>query len=233
MNTRLRWMFVAPVTRATLAHAVDAVRKDEYVVDAQSGFIVERVRPGFIEARFIERFERLEDIFNPFGEAQRVTRVEYQQTRFRLSQERPQLEIYDGPRSISPLLNRLSMSLGPDSTAEAPVADVMKWLRMLTVHVNDVWVTSAQIARLSLSETVSARLTVSGTEDVRKFVKEMVGDRKFRFERLDLVGSYQGSPVRFELKEEGRATIRSGPEELLEHLRNALSEVASNGTDGR
>ncbi|HEY5891818.1 MAG TPA: hypothetical protein VIT91_01180 [Chthoniobacterales bacterium] len=200
------------------------MRKEEFVEDSTVGFLVERTRADFLEARFIERFERTETNLNPFGETQEFRRVEYEHTHFRLSVDAPQLEFHDCPRSVSPAINSLTAIIGPDSVVKPLEVDVARWLIALGKSVSDIRVTAAHIAQLSLSETVNAKIVVKGTEDVRRFAKEMVGARAYKFERLDVSGAYQGFPVRFHLREGARATLNSGEEDLIEVLRDSLLE---------
>jgi len=223
MNKRVRWFLLSPLSRTTLARAVEGMRSEEFTSDSTSGFIGERTRSSFVEARYVERSERTESIIDPFGNTQEFRRIEYQQTPFRLSLDAPQLEIYDGPRSVAPLLNRLSSLMGANSTVEPIIVDILKWLKHLQTEVSEICVTAAYISRLSLSESVSARIIINGTDDVRKYVKVVVGDKPFRFERLDVSSNFQGSLTRFDLREEGRATVANGCDEFLSALRKSLS----------
>ncbi|MDB6151876.1 MAG: hypothetical protein JWL90_329 [Chthoniobacteraceae bacterium] len=200
------------------------MRNEEFVEKSTSGFLVELTRTNFIEARFIERFERTETISNPFGESEEFQRIEYQVTHFRLSVDPPQLEFYDSPRSVSPAINRLTAIVGVESVVKPLLVDVAKWLAALDKSVTEIRVTAAHIARLSLSETVNARVVLKGTEDVRRFAEDMVGVRAYKFERLEISGVYQGFPVRFDLRDDARASLSSGGEEILEVLRRSLAE---------
>lgn len=221
MSKRVRWLIASPLSRASLARIAEGLHRDEYEANATTGFISSIVRTTFVEARYIERFERAESIIDPFGQPQEFQRIEYQQTAFRLSVDAPQLEIYDGPRSIGPLLNRLGSFT--DTVIQPLNVDVVKWLRQLQTEISETCVTAAHIARLSLSEKVSAKIVVNGTEDVRSFVKSVVGNKPFRFERLEVAAKFKGETIRFDLREEGRATISSGSDEFVSILRGALT----------
>ena len=221
---RVRWYSLSPISRTSLKRIVEGMRREEFIEDSTAGFLLERTRADFLEARFIERFERTETNVDPFGEAQEFRRVEYQQTNFRLSVDPPQLEFYDSPRSISPTINSLTAIIGADSVVEPLEVDVAKWLIAVGKNVSDIRVTAAHIARLSLSETVNAKVLLKGTDDVRRFAKEMVGARAYHFERLDVSGTYGGFPVRFDLRQDARASLIAGEENFIEVLRHSLLE---------
>lgn len=224
MNKRVRWFLLSPLARPTLLRLVEGMRNEEFSEDSTSGFIIEMARTQFVEARYVERFERVEQVVDPFGGDQEFHVTEYHQTSFRISIEPPQLEIYDGPRSVSPTLNRITALLGLECTVQPVNADITKWMRCLQPELDDIRVTTAYISRLSLSDSVSAKIVIKGTEDVRKYAKEMVSGKPFHFERLEVSANYQEENVRFVLRETGGATIIKGTDDIIPILRSALLE---------
>ncbi len=220
---RVRWFLLSPLSRTALVRAVDGMRREEFSADSTSGFIGERTRPSFTEGRYVERLEQVDQITDPFGQTQEFRRVEYQQTPFRLGTNAPQLEVYDGPRSVAPMVNRLTALIGGSCTVDSVGADTLKWLRKLESGLTQVCVTAAYVSHLSLSELARVRFVLNGTEDVRKYAKGLVGGKPFRFARLDVAANFEGNEIRFDLRQDGRATIPSQNENFLAFVRDSLS----------
>lgn len=219
---RLRWYSISPIFHSSLKQIAEGMRKEEFIEGSTYGFLIERARTDYLLARFVERFETMETNLNPFGDAEEVRRVAYQQTHFRISHEPPQLEFYDSPRSISPTINSLTSIIGPDCVVEPLEVDLTKWLNAIGDRVCEIRVMSAQIDSLSLSEAVHAKVVLKGTEDVRPFAKAIVGARAYNFERLRVCGTYEGFPVRFDLRQGARATLIAGDDGFVEVLRRSL-----------
>lgn len=221
---RVRWFSLSPISRPALKKALEGMRKEEFLEDSTVGFLIERARPTFIEARFVEKFERVETLMGPFGESREFQRTEHQITRFRLSTDCPQLEFFDAPRSVAPAINSLTALMEPETVVAPLDVDVPQWLALLDGRFSDLKVTSSHFSQISLSESVNAKIVLNGSSDVRSLGKQLVGRRNHKIERFDVACVYQGQPARFVLRDDARATLVSGDEDILEVLRSALAE---------
>lgn len=229
MSTRIRWMVVSTKQRSPIDVLVEGIEKDEYLDGNTSGFLVQRRGRGSVAAQYIERFERVRILKDPFGEEYSIPWVEYFVTNFRFFSEPPQLEILNGPRSASPLLNRLGVIFGLGSVCRPAAPDLFAWLRALEPAFKDTEVLSAFLTKVSLSENVAARIQIAGSVDVRGFFDKVIGKRNAVASRLDISASLNSGVKGFSLRAEGRAVLEENDEQLAEVLRIALSEALQEG----
>lgn len=230
---RIRWLQVDKFSKGMLRRAVDGMAQETFSDGTNSGFLIERQRGGFIEAKFVERFDWVETISDPFGAGQEISRQKFQQTSFRLSVDSPTLEVYDAPRSISPFLNRLEVFLGLDFVVFPPEIEVLSWLREFEANLEQIVVTSATVARLSLSAQTFASISVRGTEDVRAQVEKFVGKRPYSVEKVVVSAVFEDRNLRFMLGNDSRANIISGSSGFVAVLRKGLANLLAPGNGRR
>lgn len=222
---RIRWLHSNRFNKVDLKKAISGIADEPFEGNINSGFLLERRRNDFVEAKYVEKFDWVETVKDPFGESQDLTRREFQQTSFRLSVEGPTLEIYDAPRSISPLLNRLEVFLGLGFSVASPEIELIKWLHHIDEAIENVVVNSVGISKLSLSTQTYAQVSIRGTEDVRSQVASLIGKRAYKLDKLVVSGVYEELETRFMLRNDGRATILKGDENLIPILRDSLART--------
>ena len=106
MSKRYKWLAVQwPIAMRTLGKRLKA---RPFGGEAMHGFVIDRIRDDTLEARYVERIEYTETITDPFGEELSFDRVEFRQSFFCATTHGPGLELRDPPRSLQPLMNRLS-----------------------------------------------------------------------------------------------------------------------------
>jgi hypothetical protein len=82
------------------------------------------------------------------------------------------------------------------------------------------------VSDLSLSNSVNAKLALSGTSDVRPFVKKLIGKQTHVFSKVQILGVFRSQQFKCELFADGRANILDGVEsEIAIMLRNTLKEA--------
>lgn len=224
---RVRWLNVNGFGKERLKRAADGMAAEPFGDQRNSGFLIERKRSGFVEGKYVERFDWIENVSDPFGKTVQVQRHGFQQTGFRLNLDCPTIEVYDSPRSISPFLNRLEVILKSNFVLEPIEVEALVWLKKMEDVLHDQLITSVTVSRLSLSERTFAQISIRGTEDVRAHVASIVGKRPFKIDRVVIAAVYEDEPVRFVLRRDGRANIVTGPDDFISVLRDGLAKVLS------
>lgn len=176
MRRRVRWydldLLGAPVSR--LAEMMIA---DEYNDDDGAGFVIENASKSMVSGSFIERIDIEDVVSDPHGNMLKFSRVEFRQIEFKILSGRPSLELIDPPRTCKPFFHKLERMLDY-RVALSPVApDLRKWLKALESLVGKVTVTSIAVSGVSMSGRVSADVMLSGSDDVRKELVKLLGDR--------------------------------------------------------
>jgi hypothetical protein len=196
----------------------------EFQGDATHGFVIDRLRDDLLEARYVERVEYTETITDPFGKELSFERVEFRQSHFRATAYGSGLEIRDPPRSVQPLMNRLSEATDFAVTISLYSVDVLAWAaRFQTASGFSCHVDLLRMSDLQLEEGVMAKVVLKGDRDVREACTKLAAHRRYLLDRIQLRLDVPkaGTVV---LSHTGAATLSvdKADEELLEHLRSSL-----------
>lgn len=230
--TRIRWMhFDCRSSALSISKAISAAA---FTPSSSHGFLVDRVREDYFEARYIEKVEYLETILDPFDNEISQKRVEYRKVSFRMSDGYPNLELYNLPRGSNGLLNKLTemtQFLYPVNSIDV---DTMLWLGTLQEVLDmNLLVDSLEVGSIMLGEGVVAKATISGDRDVRASTAAFTQNRKHEIEKLQfkLPRPLRGSIA---LSSSGSARITSMGQDskLVSALRRSL-ESASAATSTR
>lgn len=218
---RYRWLRAKwPVSMRTLAKRLKARSFEDGLSE---GFVLDRVRDDYLEARFIERVEYDDTVTDPFGKELSFHRVEYKQCEFRASVDGPGLELIDAPRAVQAMISRLA-EVTDFGLAISPLAiDSLLWARNLQRHLNITgMVDSLQVGSVELAPGIVAKMLVRGSSDVLAASKDLIEERRHIIEKvqLRLVGAQKTTIV---LASSGTARIDSDvTADILTSVRESL-----------
>lgn len=221
--TRYRWLEAD--WPAAIKGLSKKVRQNSFRTEGHSGFLLDRVRDDFLEARYIERFEFQETVSDPFGKEVTLDRLEYRQTAFRATATWPGLELIDPSRSVQQLLNEL-IEASDFSVSLAPLSvDVLKWAEGIQQTFGGLLtISSIQLGGLKLEDSTTAKVVLKGEKDVREACRKLTGNRPHVLEKLQFritVGSTSATVL---LANNATAKIEGGDveAELLAAIRKAM-----------
>lgn len=218
--SRYRWFQVEwPVSIRTISGRIKARAFDE---NSTHGFVVDRVRDDYLDARYVERIEYTDTITDPFGKELSYPRVEFRQCIFRASLQSPGLELIDAPRSAQGLLNRLSEVTDFEVAINGLNVDVLAWADAFQKALGiSPLVDSLQIGALEIEPGITAKAVIKGDRDVREACSVLTNDRKYAMEKvqLRLLSPSRGTVV---LTNTGSAKIDA--DDPTDALRNALRQ---------
>lgn len=182
---RYRWFRAEwPISMRVLAKRLKAKQFGDGVVD---GFVIDRVRDDFLEARYVERFELEEVVRDPFGRELTFQRVEFRQTAVRATSGKVGLELQDAPRGTHGLVSRLA-EVNDFSLAIVPISvDVLAWAAAFQRSLNvDAFVDSLQVGALELEAGIHAKVVIKGPKDVRRASRMLTDSRRHTLEKIQL-----------------------------------------------
>ncbi|WP_241292709.1 hypothetical protein [Burkholderia stabilis] len=226
---RYRWLKAAwPISMRLLAKRLQVKSFDEA---AAEGFVIDRVRDNYIEARYVERVEYDDTITDPFGKELSFHRIDYRQCEFRASVEGPGIELIDAPRTIQTMISRLAeitdfrLAISPLSVN--PIFWAQEIQRCLDVRG---LVDSIQIGALELSAGVDARVLIRSSKDALAAGNKLVEGKKHLIEKVQL---RLPSERRTALVLSRNGTVRLDsdvPADVLPAIRDALiKQLTSSG----
>lgn len=225
--TRYRWYQAEwPTTIRTLAKRIKAKAFND---NASEGFVIDRVRDDFLEARYVERLVYTDHVLDPFGRELTFERVEFRQVSFRVSAGWPGLELVDAPRSSQSLVSQLSEATD-FTVAIVPLSvDVLKWAHALQEEMGiTALVDSIQLGALQLGDGITAKAVLKGENDVRAACSRLTEGRKYSLEKVQLrLGKSGRGRVLLTSTATARVEMQDPDGATLNSLRLSLARVSS------
>lgn len=218
---RYRWLKARwPISMRVLAKRLRAKAFDGVQVE---GFVLDRVRDDFIDARFVEKVEYDDTVTDPFGVESSFHRVEYRKCEFKAMMDGPGLEIVDAPRTVQTMVSRLAEATDFALAISPLSVDVLAWATAVQRRLNVAGVVdSLQVGEVELSEGVQAKAVVRGGGDVLAATQALVHGKQHVIEKVQI--RFSGSKrMTLLLTKRGVARFDQDPsEELLEVVRSSL-----------
>lgn len=219
--TRRRWLRAHwPFDMRTLASRLKAL---EFTVEAQSGFIIDRVRPTLMEGRFIERQEISQIVESPLGEKVTYERTEFREVGFISDFDSSSLEIINPPRSITVFLSRLAEACDFKVSVGMINVNVVDWCERLSSSLNArTNVVICQLRDIQITGGITASAVLKGNSDVREATDLITNGATYTNDKIKV--QIDGSPPRsLILTRQGAAALdKFANENLLSSLRNSL-----------
>jgi len=126
---RLKWLRAE--SKVSMRELAKRLQNASFVEGAESGFLLDRARDNYVDARWVERTEFVETFIDPFGNSQAVNRVLYKQIDFRLTKDLPQLELRTPPRGLSVFFNALMKTSNFSMSIESYDVDLVRWTKVI------------------------------------------------------------------------------------------------------
>jgi hypothetical protein len=230
---RVRWLGGSwPLSMRQLAQRI---RADILTPEKMSGFLVTRVRESSIEARFIEKLISEESITDPFGNEIRFERVSYVETAFRFSNEFPEVELLNPPRSIGPFSSRVLRICSFEAAWTDLNVDVLEWADRVQEQIGvQIVIDRAHVRDVVFDEAVNFEATLSGTRDVRPSMRALLGERQHTLDKLHFSLNSAGRAARIQISADGSMQAPHGiSDELVQAIRQALPRKTAPVRPGR
>ena len=226
MALRLKWYKAAAIDRNNIDLLLTGLIKSEYSEGKRWGFSNVVLRGSRVDGEYIERFEAITKVEDPFGNILEFPIVQYEKFFFTADIKFPNFEVHGAPRSLGSFFNQIASYLNFKIAIEPVNIDLRNWISVIARDVDSVVVGGALVSNLALSNSVYAKIAFSGSGEVRPFVKLLTGEQPFLFSKVQLSGNFRSQRFKCELFADGRASILAGVEtEIAKMLRNTLKEA--------
>jgi hypothetical protein len=225
MSSRIRYLSSIGISRKKLRVTSDELSRKEYSDELAWGFVDIRNEGDVVTGTFIERFESEEQIAHPFGEITNYKRVHFSHAKFWLGVKVPQLEVYDGSRSLAPLLTELSRCFQFSLAFSRIRIDLQTLIGALKRKTSSLTLFGASLADITLASDVFARVAVVGSGEVGPYLKTAALGRDLKLERICLRGTFHSKAFKIEVTADARIHVHAGYEEnLIRTLRGVVIE---------
>jgi hypothetical protein len=222
---RVRWYGLQTdlETSAIAAHLKNMPYRD----GSPDGFVVEQLRPNFLEACLIQRLQTTYETTDPFGHRENYEIVEYLRTHFRISPEIASLELRDPGRTGSRLVNRLVEALDHRFTIEESVIDPLAWANRFREIVGVYGsIERVQIGSVAIAESAVGQVLVKGSGDIADAAIKFVAPAKYSLEKVQL--KFRAARGSISFQKNASVLISSNiDEQWMNALRDSLREIQS------
>lgn len=178
--------------------------------ETPDGFVIERIRDDFIEGRFIEKCNLREVVIDPFGREGVQERIAYHTTNFTLFSQYPFIEVRNSQRSIKEFLGRLLEACNFALVVRPITVELLDWVDNFQKLVDHhILVDSIQVSGVKLDEGISGKILLKGEKDVRFAIIDILKDKKYSIDKLQLRINLHGRNVVIHLGSNGSIKIHS------------------------
>jgi hypothetical protein len=225
---RYKWFHCdCPLSISELAAAL---RSNPFTHDVKHGFILEKVRPDFLTARFLVKNETEESVIDPLdGTISNFIRVSYDEVNFKIYDSIPSLEVIEPPRKLVRFLNEFSLVIGDNITVYKVNVDLIKLYDAISTELSRLKITAVDCSNILLSISCAAKLSISGIEDVKVYVEQMVGSKSYCIDKAKITYMRQnGTYSYFEVSKSGSVKLSDfDAEYLLPIIKKHLGPLVS------
>ena len=192
---------------------------------SEQGFRLEVVRDNFMQGKYIVKKEIEENTTDPFGNMIKNKRIIFETHKFKLSRDFPEIILINPTRSVQEFFTKLAVMSDFSIFISKISLNILTWLRQLEKEEGlEFIVRQLSCSGISLSPTASGKLSISGSEDVRQYLSEMAGNKKFVIDKARLTIRYLDEKHECQISRQGNINILSGKDDdVLGVLINSLN----------
>jgi hypothetical protein len=221
---RIRWLNAE--WQLSLKTLVARMKQNTFTLESYDGFIIDRIRDTFVEARYIEKLSYQEYVKDPFGNEEVFDRTIYRQIAFNVLNKYPNIELIDAPRSTNAYVSRLLELSNFSLSINTIQVNLFDWVNRFQSQIQkDVIIDSIHIVGLELEQGINAKILIQGDKDVRKALNKFIFNKKYVLEKIQFKIPNARRPLSINLSNNGSAKVPEDAfEDLLPLLRLSLPE---------
>lgn len=224
---RIRWFKLSSKSELVkIEHQIRA-RKFYLSEPVSSGFRVENKNSSWLTGQFVNKRTIDQKITLPSGEefSQEIATIDVTKFGIDYSSDGGLLYLEDPPRTTTPFFSALSQATQFNCTIEPIEVNVEKWIEHLRTRNQKISVTYMDVADITLSQGVKARVAVAGEKDVTVVFHEAMP--------LGQRGRIESAKIRYPLQDGSSLIVELGcraslkapasfPAEEIQALRDAM-----------
>ncbi|MCM2438473.1 hypothetical protein HGO34_01920 [Agrobacterium vitis] len=222
---RVRWYGLRTELRTNVIAA--HLKKMPYRDGSPDGFVVEQLRPNFIDACLIQRLQTTHETIDPFGHQEKFELVEYLRTHFRISPDTSSLELRDPGRTGSRLISRLMEALNHRFSIEETSIDPLAWATRFREIVGVYGsIERVQIGSVAIADSAVGQLLVKGSGDIADAAIKFIAPADYSLEKVQLRFRSTRGSISFQ-RNASVILSSSFDEQWMDALRDSLREIQS------
>lgn len=155
-----------------------SVSMDKYSDENAKGFVIDK----FINEKIIGRFiyKKIFDVVtkDPFGNELTNEQIIYEIFNFIIDSRNNLLILYDAPKSLKLFLSSLSIASGYKITIDQFKCNLFEFYQFIAKKSQKISLNSIEIDKLQIAGDVNVRLTITGGQDIEKYISTATYNKK-------------------------------------------------------
>jgi len=207
MSTRFAFFQVKGLLDIGFDRLSNAVSDNRFNSKSTSGFMVEKRSSDSLESRFLEKVVLTDTFTDPFGNAYSQERIQFNELRFLLRTQSPQLTVWNSNPAFKAFSGRLLEFADFRLSISPLVWQPLDVVEKFHSEFHSVIVYAAVPHPVKITPAVVVRLAFEGSEDVRKHARSFLKLRKAKFSGLKFQFETDSRTIKCEVKEGGTLAL--------------------------
>jgi len=218
---KARWLYSKiPIPLSQLSKLMIDSQYDDI---SGKGFLISAATSTKIVGKYVEKVVQKSLLEDPFGEISELSSVTYYTCQFSLEHRSNLLLIKNPPRTLRKFLNQLHQMTGFGLVVSEIEVDPELWIRAIGKACNSLHILQINSSGIRASQTSSAKISITGTKDVRASFEKMISDKRYMVESMKFEAMFGELEVKGEILRNGTCKFKTANSDLiLEKLRRAL-----------
>lgn len=173
--------------------------------DASDGFRLESAEYGKLIGKYIIKKDEVNTALDPFGNEYSYKTIQYDIYRFIIRNSTPQITLIDPPRALNVFLNKLSYLTNHEIVISQINLDINMWLLDVCKEHKNMKVIKFVSSGIMLSNTITGKIILSGTEDVRCHINRLTDKKDIIADKVRI--RLEDKSIEIEMSRNGSATL--------------------------
>jgi hypothetical protein len=206
------------------------LQKASFTADSDEGFVVDRIRDEYLEARYFERVSFQQSITDPFGKTFVVERLEFRQVDFTITKTFPELELRMAPRGLKGFTSGLLKASEFSMELEQCTVELRPWISAIERGLDTkIAIRAAVASGIELQGGARAKIAITGPADVRSGLAELVPSHPYQLETVQIDYPFGRSILKIFLSSDSSLRYSANAPEEVVHTIRAAFQTAGGG----
>ena len=173
--------------------------------DGSDGFRLESTEFGKLIGKYIIKKVEENTALDPFGNEYSYKTIQYDIYRFIIRNSTPQITLIDPPRAVNFFLNKLSNLTNHEIVISQIDLDINMWLLGVCKEHRNMKVIKFISSGIMLSNTITGKIILSGTEDVRFHINRLTDKKDIVADKVRI--KLEDNSIEIEMSRNGAASL--------------------------
>lgn len=219
----LRSKFVHSELPVTLKNLASLLVSKQFSDETGAGFLLSSSTESKLIGQYVEKYNQVSIVVDPFGNETEVESIGYYTCKFGLEATSDYMMIIEPPRSLKKFTNALHELTGLGLVISEGNIDLSDWIKNIEELADSFTVKKVATSGIKSSDYSSAKLSITGSRDVRETLLAMLENKRHLVEYVTFEANFEGLQAKCELSRTGSCKlITQNSDQILLMLKKSL-----------